>query len=315
MLQSKKLPVIFLLGPTASGKTDWAIEWQKQFARIEIISVDSVMVYQGCDIGSAKPTAKILKKHPHHLVNFTTLDQTFSVANFCIEALQCIEGIHQRNNIPLLVGGSMMYFNLLKHGITSLPSADSNFREALESRIKSEGLNSLYTELSILDAIAASKIMPQDTQRIIRALELIYLASSVEPTDTENSSSDPLSNKYNLHEYGIFPKDRALLHKRIEARQRELIAGGLLEEVKGLQAEYQLSPDHPAMKAVNYRQALQVINGELEANDLFERSLYATRQLAKRQCTWLRGWENLHAFDIDEFNQATKHLKNALNFA
>ena len=313
-MQLKKLPVVFLLGPTASGKTEWAIEWHKQFERIEIISVDSVMIYRGCDIGSAKPTADILKKHPHHFINFTTLDSIFSVADFCKEALQCIESIHQRNNIPILVGGSMMYFNLLKNGITSLPSADSNFREGLEIRIKTEGIDSLYSELLTLDAMVASKIMPQDTQRIIRALEIIYLSSSGEPNHSMGSLSEPLSDKYNLYEYGIFPKDRDLLHKRIEARQH-LLLEGLLEEVRGLQAEYHVSSDHPAMKAVNYRQALQVINGELKEIDLFEKSLYATRQLAKRQCTWMRSWENLHTFDIDEFDQASKQLKKQLNFA
>ncbi|MDA9249359.1 tRNA (adenosine(37)-N6)-dimethylallyltransferase MiaA [Gammaproteobacteria bacterium] len=310
-----KPPIIFLLGPTASGKTDWAIAWQKLFNRIEIISVDSVMVYQGCDIGSAKPTKAILAKHPHYLVDEIELDQIFSVADFCHSTHQLIEDIHSRNNYPLLVGGSMMYFNVLKKGMSILPSADSNFRAALEMRIQDEGITSIHNELFTLDKEIASSIKPQDTQRIIRALEIIHLSSSDPQSNKNELTSAPLADKYTLHQYGIFPMERALLHSRIENRQHELIAGGLLKEVQELTEKYDLSSDHPAMKAVNYRQALMVINGELSEDDLFEKSLYATRQLAKRQCTWIRSWENLQTYDVDAFDQATKHLKKQLNFA
>jgi len=315
LLESLKPPVFFLLGPTASGKTDWAIDWQKLFKRIEIISVDSVMVYQGCDIGSAKPTKAVLAKHPHHLVDKIELDQIFSVADFCHSAHELIEDIHSRNNFPLLVGGSMMYFNVLKKGMSALPSADSNFRAELEMRIQGEGIISLHNELLALDQAIANSIKPQDTQRIIRALEIIHLSSRDHQSNPTELTSAPLADKYTLHQYGIFPTERALLHNRIENRQHALIADGLLEEVTELTKKYDLSSDHPAMKAVNYRQALMVINGELSHDDLFEKSLYATRQLAKRQCTWIRGWENLHTYDIDEFDQATKQLKKQLNFA
>ena len=315
MLRSLKLPVIFLLGPTASGKTEWAIEWQKLFNCIEIISVDSVMVYQGCDLGSAKPTTKILTKHPHHLINVATLDQIFSVANFCQKAHQMIEEIHLRDNLPLLVGGSMMYFNVLKKGMNSLPNADLNFRAGLQMRIQQDGITSLYEELSVLDEEIASLIKPQDTQRIIRALEITHLSSSAEPSKEKDLLQLSLAEKYTLHQYGIFPSDRSVLHKRIANRQHEMMKGDLLlKEVQNLNAQYNLAPDHPAMKAVNYRQALQVLNGELSKNDLFEKSLYATRQLAKRQITWMRSWEDLNTFDINEFDEATKHLKKQLNF-
>ena len=199
--------------------------------------------------------------------------------------------------------------------MSALPSADSNFRAELEMRIHGEGITSLHNELITLDKKIASSIKPQDTQRIIRALEIIHFSSVAPQISKTELTSAPLAHKYTLHQYGIFPMERALLHHRIENRQHELIAGGLLEEVQELNKKYDLSSDHPAMKAVNYRQALMVINGELSQDDLFEKSLYATRQLAKRQCTWIRGWENLHTFNIDEFDQATKHLKKQLNFA
>ena len=311
-MQTSTLPVIFLLGPTASGKTDWAISWQKKFGRIEIVSVDSVMVYKGCDIGSAKPSPETLKAHPHHLVNETSLDQIFSVADFCETATTLIEEIHQRKNIPLLVGGSMMYFNLLKNGLSSLPSADPILRAKLEDRIDKEGIVSLHDELQTLNPEAANAIKPQDTQRIIRALEVEHL-SRINPKILDEASSAPLSCNYQLLEYGIFPLDRAKLHERIESRQHRLINEGLLEEVEGLNKAYQLSPEHPAMKAVNYRQAQQVLNGELQESELFERSLYATRQLAKRQCTWLRGWQGLKTYNLDELNQASEELEKQLN--
>ena len=198
--------------------------------------------------------------------------------------------------------------------MSALPSADSNFRAELEMRIQDEGIASLHNELCTLDKEIASSIKPQDRQRIIRALEIIHLSSSATQSN-KNELTFPLADKYSLHQYGIFPMERSLLHSRIENRQHELIAGGLLEEVQELNKKYDLSSDHPAMKAVNYRQALMVINGELSEDDLFEKSLYATRQLAKRQCTWIRGWENLQTYDVDEFDQATKQLKKQLNFA
>ena len=302
-----------MLGPTAAGKTDWAISWQKQFDALEIISVDSVMVYKECNIGSAKPSNEVLKNHPHHLVNHVSLDCVFSVADFYDLSLKLIEEIHARDKIPLMVGGSMMYFNLLKNGISTLPSANQSLREALEDKIINYGVENLHEDLQRLDPNAAKDIKPQDSQRIIRAIEII--TSTGKSLDENFSASEPilLKEKYNLIEYGIFPEQRAELHERIEARQSGLVGDALIDEIAKIHDSFHISAEHPAMKAINYRQGLQVINGQLRKSELYEKSLFATRQFAKRQCTWMRGWENLAYFDLHHIGVATEQLKKQLN--
>jgi tRNA dimethylallyltransferase len=312
-LKLHKKPIIFLLGPTASGKTDWAINWQNQFEALEIISVDSVMVYKECNVGSAKPTDAILKKHPHHLVNHVSLDCIFSVADFYDSAMRLIDDIHRRDKIPLMVGGSMMYFNILKKGISNLPSADPKLRNELEQKIFANGIDSLYADLSRLDPKAAENIDSHDSQRIIRAIEII---TSTGMSLNENLSSEQtgeLKEKYTLIEFGIFPDERAKLHERIESRQEVLVGDKLLEEIVNIKNIFNISAEHPAMKAINYRQGLQVVEGKLDKSKLFEKSLFATRQFAKRQCTWMRGWENLICFDLHQAEEAAEQLKKQLN--
>ena len=301
------------MGPTASGKTDWAINFQNQFPVLEIISVDSVMVYKECNVGSAKPSNAILKKHPHHLVNHVSLDSIFSVADFYNSALRLIDDIHARDQIPLMVGGSMMYFNLLKKGISDLPSADRMLRDELEQRISTDGVDALHADLSRLDPVAAKNIDSHDSQRIIRAIEII---TSTGMSLNENLSSEQtreLKEKYTLIEFGIFPEERAKLHERIESRQEILVGDKLLEEIVSIKNIFNISTEHPAMKAINYRQGLQVVEGKLEKSKLFEKSLFATRQFAKRQCTWMRGWENLICFDLHQGEEAAEQLKKQLN--
>ena len=308
-----KKPIIFLLGPTASGKTDWAINWQNQFEALEIISVDSVMVYKECNVGSAKPTDAILKKHPHHLVNHVSLDCIFSVADFYDSAMRLIDDIHTRDKIPLMVGGSMMYFNILKKGISNLPSADPKLRNELEQKIFANGIDSLHADLSRLDPKAAENIDSHDSQRIIRAIEII---TSTGMSLNENFSSEQtseLKEKYTLIEFGIFPDERAKLHEKIESRQEVLVGDKLLEEIVNIKNIFNISAEHPAMKAINYRQGLQVVEGKLDKSKLFEKSLFATRQFAKRQCTWMRGWENLICFDLHQAEEAAEQLKKQLN--
>ena len=308
-----KKPIIFLLGPTASGKTDWAINWQNQFEALEIISVDSVMVYKECNVGSAKPTDAILKKHPHHLVNHVSLDCIFSVADFYDSAMRLIDDIHRRDKIPLMVGGSMMYFNILKKGISNLPSADPKLRNELEQKIFANGIDSLYADLSRLDPKAAENIDSHDSQRIIRAIEIITSTGMSLNENLSYEQTSELKEKYTLIEFGIFPDERAKLHERIESRQEVLVGDKLLEEIVNIKNIFNISAEHPAMKAINYRQGLQVVEGKLDKSKLFEKSLFATRQFAKRQCTWMRGWENLICFDLHQAEEAAEQLKKQLN--
>lgn len=312
-MKPSKKPIIFLLGPTASGKTDWAIDWHNQFEAIEIISVDSVMVYKECNVGSAKPSDATLEKYPHHLVNHVSLDSIFSVADFYVAAMELINNIHSREKIPLMVGGSMMYFNLLKTGISKLPPADRQLREKLEEKILTNGVEALHADLKKLDADAADNIKPQDSQRIIRAIEIITSTGISLDGNLASLPTSQLKDKYNLIEFGIFPSDRSKLHERIESRQGALVGDRLLEEITQIQNAFHISAEHPAMKAINYRQGLQVLEGKLEKSELFEKSLYATRQFAKRQCTWMRGWENLTYFDLHQVEEAMEQLKKQLN--
>ena len=312
-MKPHKKPVLFLLGPTASGKTDWAINWQIKFEDLEIISVDSVMVYKECNVGSAKPSNSILKKHPHHLVNHVSLNCIFSVADFYQTAIKLIDSIHDKNKVPLLVGGSMMYFNLLKNGLSVLPSANKSLREDLETRILEYGIETVYADLTKLDPKAAKKIKPQDTQRIIRAIEVVTATGKSMNANFASKKPFRLKERYELIEFGIFPEDRSKLHKRIESRQGKLVGDSLLEEINEIKINFDISSAHPAMKAINYKQGLDVIEGKIEKSELFEKSLFATRQFAKRQCTWMRGWENLISFDLHQRDEATEELKKQLN--
>jgi len=312
-LKQIKKPVIFLLGPTAAGKTDWAINWQNKFQFLEIISVDSVMVYKECNIGSAKPSNEVLERYPHRLINHVSVKNIFSVANFYDAAHKLIKDIHLQDKIPLMVGGSMMYFNLLKNGISSLPSADKNLREKLRQKIADEGVESLHEDLIKLDPVAAKQIKPKDSQRIIRAIEIIFSTGKSIDLSLNHSVQNSLSEKYNLIEYGIYPKQRGELHQRIEERQENLVGDKLLNEIERINHAFNISDEHPAMKAINYRQGLQVINGQIKKSELFDKSLYATRQLAKRQCTWMKKWEGLQCFDLNAIDIASDQLKKQLN--
>ena len=300
------------MGPTASGKTSLAIDLHKSLP-IEIISVDSVMVYKGCDIGSAKPTKDILLKHPHHLIDCVDPESIFTVADFHKKSIELIDKIHQKNKVPFFVGGSMMYFNSLLKGLDSLPKRDEAYRLELEKLKKNEGIESLYSTLLQKDALYAAKVKSSDTQRIIRALEVIKVTGETFTSQTGNIKKNIFSDKYNLHQYAIYDEDRTMLHNNIEDRLRIIIDNGLLTEVSDLLSNYKISIDHPIRKAVNYKQAISFINNDYDQEEFFKKSLYATRQLAKRQTTWIRSWKDINLFSLNSKDKIKDKIKSLIS--
>ena len=300
------------MGPTASGKTSLAIDLHESLP-LEIISVDSVMVYKGCDIGSAKPTKDILLQHPHHLIDCVDPESIFTVADFHKKSIELIDRIHQKNKVPFFVGGSMMYFNSLLEGLDSLPKRNEAFRLELEKLKKNEGIESLYSTLLQKDPLYAAKVKSNDTQRIIRALEVIKVTGETFTSQTGNIKTNIFSDKFNLHQYAIYEEDRSMLHKSIEDRLRIIIDNGLLTEVSDLLSNYKIPIDHPIRKAVNYKQAISFINNDYDQEEFFKKSLYATRQLAKRQTTWLRSWKDINLFSLNSKDKIKDNIKNLIS--
>lgn len=287
--------VICLMGPTGSGKTDLAIDLLAHLPG-EIISVDSAMLYEDFNIGAAKPTAEVLSKAPHYLVDFTSPLTPYSAAQFCQDATVLCDEIIERGHVPLLVGGSMMYFRALQQGLAPLPKACASLRESLKLRLDTEGLPSLYRELEQVDAVSASRLHPHDTQRILRALE-VYHAKG-EPLSTLQKQNPTEGASYRWINLALFPEDRAWLHARIEKRFTHMLEAGFLNEVETILKKYGDEViDTPAMKSVGYRQAVAYLKGEYDFETFKHKAVVATRNLAKRQLTWLRSWPDIHCVD------------------
>jgi len=281
-------PAIFLMGPTASGKTALAVELAQRLP-VELISVDSALVYRDMDIGTAKPDAATLALAPHHLIDIISPLETYSAAQFRHDALQLMAEITARGKVPLLVGGTMLYFNALQHGLHDLPSADPAIRQQLEADAAAEGWPAMHARLQQIDPATAARLAPNDSQRIGRALE-IFLASgrTMASLLAEQRQVEPLP--YAFTRLALMPPDRAELHARIALRFEQMLKEGLIDEVAGLRRQYpELEPDMPSMRCVGYRQTWDYLEGRLDYKELCERGIYATRQLAKRQITWLRG--------------------------
>lgn len=275
--------VFCLMGPTASGKTALSLSLARAFP-FEIISVDSALIYREMDIGTAKPSPAELALAPHHLIDILDPPETFSADQFCKKASQLIEEIWQRKHYPLLVGGTMMYFHALLRGLSDLPGANP----ALRAQLMTEDLSSLYQKLSVLDAVAAEKIKPNDKQRIYRALEIMYARQ--ESLTTLFAKEKPKS-PYLFFTTQLMPTDRALLHQHIAQRFHQMLEQGFLKEVEAILSKWQLPPDCPSLRAVGYKQARAFLAGEMSYAELVEKAIIATRQLAKRQLTWLRNWQ------------------------
>lgn len=286
---------VALMGPTASGKTDLALALADRFP-LGLVSADSALVYRGLDIGSAKPDAATLARYPHALVDVREPDQPFSAGDFRTEALAAMASIHADGRVPLLVGGTGLYFRALTRGLADLPVAQPALREQLAARAAREGWASLHAELAQRDPVAATRIRASDTQRIQRALEVcITTGQAMSALQAQSVQRPP----WRLLKLVLLPDDRALLHRRIAQRFDLMLADGFLEEVQHLRTDPRLAgrPDLPALRAVGYRQAWVHLDGETDANGFRQQAIEATRQLAKRQLTWFRSERDAFALD------------------
>ncbi len=293
--RTSALPLaIAIMGPTGSGKTALAFELAQRFD-VEIVSVDSAQVYRGMDIGTAKPDREALARVPHHLIDLVDPTQRYSAARFVREAQAAIDRISARGRLPLLVGGTMLYFKALREGLSDLPEADAGLRARLETRARELGWPALHAELARVDPDTARRLEPGDAQRVQRALEVWHLAG--EPMSALLRRARPRDAGHRLLGIALEPGERSVLHARLATRFDEMLERGLVEEVIGLRAAYALDPALPSMRTVGYRQVWEYLEGELDLRGLRDRGIAATRQLAKRQLTWLRSTQDLHRFD------------------
>ncbi len=287
---SKNLPqAIFLMGPTASGKTALAINLRKSLP-VELISVDSALIYQGMDIGTAKPTAEEQALAPHRLLDILDPAQAYSAADFRRDALAQMAEITASGRIPLLVGGTMLYFKALLEGLSPLPAADPDVRARIEQQAAEQGWDALHRQLVDIDPVAGARIHPNDPQRLSRALEVFFISGK---TLTELTQTSGEALPYQVHQFAIAPASRELLHQRIEQRFHQMLASGFEAEVRALFTRGDLHTEMPSIRCVGYRQMWSYLAGEVSHEEMVYRGICATRQLAKRQMTWLRGWEDI----------------------
>ena len=288
------------MGPTASGKTELAVALVKQFP-MDIISVDSALVYKGMDIGSAKPEAEILAEAPHRLIDFIDPAESYSAAQFREDALQEIEDITSRGRIPLLVGGTMLYFRALLEGLSELPSANQDIRARLDEAAAEIGWQGMHERLAEVDPDAAKRIHPNDPQRIQRALE-VYEISGISMTQWQQQAKQQVALPYRVIKLALIPSDRQSLHEIIARRFQRMLDNGFIEEVQKLYDRGDLDLNKPSMRAVGYRQVWEYLAGDVTYEAMTEKGIIATRQLAKRQHTWLRSEQDITIFNSLEPN-------------
>jgi len=297
------------MGPTASGKTQLAIELVQR-GPFELVSVDSAQVYRGLDIGSGKADAATLAIAPHRLIDIRDPAESYSAADFRQDALREIADIHSQNRVPLLVGGTMLYFKALRDGLAPMPAADEEVRENILALAKREGWQAVHQRLAEVDPVSAHRIHPNDPQRLQRALEVFEISGK--PLSTFHAEdSGEASLPFTLTFLAIFPPERALLHERIASRLSEMLAQGFVDEVKSLYKRGDLNPSLPAIRSVGYRQIWDYLDGTADYAQMQHRALVATRQLAKRQLTWLRSWPDLVQLD-SEMPQIVSHCLNLM---
>ena len=297
------------MGPTASGKTALAIALRQKLP-IEIISVDSALIYRGMDIGTAKPTLEEQQLAPHRLIDILDPAQSYSAADFRRDALLEMEKIVAAGHIPLLVGGTMLYFKALLDGLSPLPSADVTIRAEIEAQAKQFGWGAIHKRLQEVDPISAARIHPNDPQRLSRALE-VFLVSGESLTELTEIVEAELP--YNVLQFAISPQDRKILHQRIEIRFLQMLKAGFEDEVRVLYGRGDLHETLPAIRSVGYRQMWSYLSGEINYDEMVYRGICATRQLAKRQITWLRGWKNVHRLDSDDIKGALNRILHVVS--
>lgn len=290
---------ICIMGPTGTGKTDLAVALRKHFP-VEIISVDSALVYKGMDIGSAKPDAATLAQAPHRLIDFLDPTQPYSAAEFRTDALREMADISAAGRIPLLVGGTMLYFRALEYGLSALPEANPAIRARLEAEAVTHGWQALHDRLARIDPVAAHRIHPNDPQRLQRALEVFELTGKSLTELQQAAWHDACS--YPLLKIALIPENRAWLHARLEQRFDQMLTQGVVDEVRRLLARGDLNTHLPAIRAVGYRQIWDYLINEIDYNQMHDRAIVATRQLAKRQMTWLRSEKGIIRYDPQELN-------------
>lgn len=296
----QKPKIISLMGPTASGKTALAMALYDRYP-IDIISVDSALIYRGMDIGTAKPTPAELAAYPHKLVDILDPSQSYSAANFRHDALQEIEQSIARGRTPLLVGGTMLYFKALLEGLSPLPNADYAIRQQIEAQAAQEGWQKIHQRLAQVDPVSAARIHPNDPQRLSRALE-VYLISGQSLTELTQTQGDKLP--YDIVQFAVAPQSREQLHQRIEQRFKLMLEQGFESEVAHLMARGDLNPNLPSIRCVGYRQMWEYLSGDIAYDEMVFKGICATRQLAKRQMTWLRGWSELTWLSSERFNDS-----------
>jgi tRNA dimethylallyltransferase len=287
--------VVCLMGPTASGKTDVAISLCKRFP-FDIVSVDSALVYRGMDVGTAKPDGETLQRAPHRLIDIRDPEERYSAGDFVRDARREIDNIHAAGRVPLLVGGTMMYFRALIGGIAELPSADAEIRASIDADAEKSGWPAIHARLQEIDPAAAERIKPNDRQRIQRALE-VFLTSGTPLSEWQSRAKTEHNHDLRFVKFALQPVTRQVLHERIEKRLNLMLNNSFLDEVKVLHERPGLTAGHPSMRSVGYRQLWAHLDGETSLEEAGRRALYATRQLAKRQITWLRSEVDLQSFD------------------